>query len=209
MKLKSGEIYHVYNRGNNRQRLFYDRDNYYYFLSKIKQYLLPNCDMLAYCLMPNHFHFLIHANNKTTRRCKNRIILPDTPRIPALEMSRFSKGIQLLLSSYAKGINKKYSRSGSLFRQNTKSKQTSSEYFSDDYSLQCFMYIHNNPVTAGLVQYPDDWEFSSIREYMELKNVNSLCNVEMGKKLLSLDVNEIQYLNKVELPTDVIRKIFR
>ena len=44
---------------------------------------------------------------------------------------------------------------------------------------------------------------------MELKNVNSLCNVEMGKKLLSPDINEIQYLNKVELPTDVIRKIFR
>lgn len=209
MKLKSGEIYHVYNRGNNRQRLFYDRDNYYYFLAKMRQYLLPNCDMLAYCLMPNHFHFLIHANNKTIRHCRNKIILPDEPRIPAIEMSRFSKGIQLLLSSYAKGINKKYTRSGSLFRQNTKSKQTSNDLFLNDYSLQCFMYIHNNPVTAGLVQYPDEWEFSSIREYMELKNVSSLCNVEMAKKLLSLDINDIQYLNKVELPTDVIRKIFR
>jgi hypothetical protein len=124
-------------------------------------------------------------------------------------MTRFSKGIQLLLSSYAKGINKKYSRSGSLFRQNTKSKQTSSEYFLDDYSLQCFMYIHNNPVTAGLVQYPEEWEFSSIREYMGFKNVHSYCNVEMAKKLLSLDVNEIQYLNRIEVPSDVIRKIFR
>jgi len=209
MKLKSGEIYHVYNRGNNRQRLFYDRDNYYYFLSKMRQYLLPNCDLLSYCLMPNHFHFLLHANHKTTRLCRNKIILPDEPRIPAMEMSRFSKGIQLLLSSYAKGINKKYTRSGSLFRQNTKSKQTSSESFLEDYSLQCFMYIHKNPVTAGLVQYPDEWEFSSVREYMGLKNVNSLCNVEMARKLLSLDINDIQYLNRLEVPTDVIKKIFK
>lgn len=209
MHLKSGEIYHVYSRGNNRQRIFYDRENYYYFLNKVRQYISPNCDILAYCLMPNHFHFLIHANRKTTFRFRHKKGLDEFSLKSPLKMTRFSKGMQMLLSSYAKGINKKYSRSGSLFRQNTKSKRTSSEFFLEDYSLQCFMYIHNNPVAAGLVQYADEWEFSSIREYMGLKNVDSFCNVKLAKQLLNLDVNEIIYLNNVELPTEVIRKIFR
>jgi putative transposase len=216
MKLKSGEIYHIYNRGNNRQRLFYERENYYYFLAKARQYLAPNCDFLAYCLMPNHFHFLIHANHKTTspygRRIKKGLkqsLILQEPLTTGLKMNRFSKGLQLLLSSYAKGINKKYSRSGSLFRQNTKSKQTSSELFSEDYTLPCFIYIHNNPVTAGLVHYPDEWEFSSMREYKGLCGNNPLCNLELAKQLLSLDRNEIAYLNNVEMPTEVIRKIFK
>jgi putative transposase len=209
MKLKSGEIYHVYSRGNNRQRVFYDRENYFYFISKMKQYLVPNCDLLAYSLMPNHFHFLIHANRKSTFRIGETENLETTQVASGFKMTRFSKGIQLLLSSYAKGINKRYGRSGSLFRQNTKSKRTSSEYFLQDYSLQCFMYIHNNPVTAGLVHYPEEWEFSSVREYMGFKNIDSLCNVALAKELLRLDINEIQYLNTKEVPTEIIRKIFR
>lgn len=209
MKLKSGEIYHVYNRGNNRQRLFYEKENYYYFLAKVREYLSPNCDILAYCLMPNHFHFLIHANRKSIRHCRKKKHTSEGTEIPFLEMNRFSKGLQLLLSSYTKGMNKKYSRSGSLFRQNTKSKRTSSKLFLEDYSLQCFIYIHNNPVTAGLVYHPDEWEFSSVREYMGLRDINSLCNVELAKKLLSLDRNDIQYLNRAEIPTEMIRKLFK
>ena len=209
MKLKSGEIYHVYNRGNNRQRLFYDKENYYYFLAKVRQYLAPNCDILAYCLMPNHFHFLIHANRKTIRLFRKKLAANEKPNSTLIEMTRFSRGIQMLLSSYSKGINKKYSRSGSLFRQNTKSKRTSSELFSEDYSLQCFIYIHNNPVTAGLVQHPDEWEFSSIREYMGLRDINSICNVDLARKLLSLDRNEIQYLSSQDIPPYIIRKIFK
>jgi len=208
MKLKPGEIYHVYNRGNNRQLLFYEKENYHYFLGKVRQYLSPNCDLLAYCLMPNHFHFLVHANRKTTFSCRRKkLLLPET-NLPFVNMNRFSKGIQLLLSSYTKAINHKHSRTGSLFRQNTKSKKTSSEYFLEDYSLQCFIYIHNNPVTAGLVQHPEDWEFSSIREHMGTGNIDPLCNIELAAKLLSLDRNEIRYLNRLELPTEVIRKIF-
>ena len=54
-------IYHVYNRGNNNQKIFFINDNYYFFLRKIKKHLTKYCELLAYCLMPNHFHFMIYT----------------------------------------------------------------------------------------------------------------------------------------------------
>ncbi len=209
MKLKSGEIYHVYNRGNNRLRLFYDKENYHLFLSKMKQYISPNCDILAYCLMPNHFHILVHANKKSSMLYRRSNITSEKLVISKPKMTRFSKGLQLLLSSYAKAMNKRYTRSGSLFRQNTKWKRTSDELFSFDYSLSCFMYIHNNPVAAGLVQSPEEWEFSSFREYAGLTTSEPICNVRLAKTLLSLERNDIFNLSATEIPTEVLKKIFK
>ena len=209
MKLKSGEIYHVYNRGNNRLRLFYDKENYYLFLSKMKQYLSPNCDILAYCLMPNHFHLLVHANKKSAMLYRRSNITAEKLVISKPKMTRFSKGLQLLLSSYAKAMNKRYTRSGSLFRQNTKWKKTSDELFSFDYSLSCFMYIHNNPVSAGLVQFPEEWEFSSFREYAGFNKNEPICNVQLCKTMLNLEKNDIFNLSAKEIPTEVLKKIFK
>jgi hypothetical protein len=124
-------------------------------------------------------------------------------------MTRFSKGLQLLLSSYAKAINKRYSRSGSLFRQNTKSRKTSDDLYAHDYSLVCFNYIHNNPVSAGLVQAPEDWEFSSYRDYAGLRSTPSICNLELGRRLLCLDQSEFLNQKTVEIPAHIIRKIFK
>ena len=62
MDFIEGNTYHIYNRGNNKKRIFYSRKNYEYFLTKVNKYILPNCDILGYALMPTHFHFLIHAN---------------------------------------------------------------------------------------------------------------------------------------------------
>ena len=50
--------YHFYNRGNNRQSIFFQRDYYLYFLNGIKKYLCPYMDILAYCLLPTHYHIL-------------------------------------------------------------------------------------------------------------------------------------------------------
>ena len=208
MKLTSQEIYHVYNRGNNRQRLFYDKDNYPYFLGKIKKYISPYCDILAYCLMPNHFHLLIHANEKTNIPYQ---VSDDNPTFketnPYVFMSCFSHGMQLLLSSYAKAINKRHKRTGSLFAQNTKSKRTSSDDFSMDYSLWCFIYIHNNPQFSGLVSSPEHWAYSSYHEYLG-KSPDPICNIALGKKLLSLEINELFDFNDCEIPDQIIDMIF-
>ena len=57
--LQEGKYYHIYNRGNNRETLFYTEANYKYFLKKYDKYLSEYVDTYAYCLLPNHFHLLI------------------------------------------------------------------------------------------------------------------------------------------------------
>ena len=51
------EYYHLYNRGVNRQEIFFEPDNYRFFLERVERYLIPVMDLVAYCLMPTHYHF--------------------------------------------------------------------------------------------------------------------------------------------------------
>ena len=60
MNFKENCTYHVYNRSN--EMLFYNRENYLFFLRKIRNHILPYADVLSYCLMPNHFHFILTVN---------------------------------------------------------------------------------------------------------------------------------------------------
>ena len=168
-------LYHVYNRGNNRQRIFFRPGNYIYFLGKVKKYLVPRCDILAWCLMPNHFHFLIHADERTSA----------TRTIAGDERNVLSEGIRNLLSSYSQAINRQNNTTGSLFQQNTKSKPI----FKDDnrYDLICFNYIHQNPLKASLAKKMEDWEHSSFKDYCDL-GTESLCNRELAIQLLGLNM---------------------
>src|SRR5699024_11262862 len=63
-KLLPNRYYHVYNRANGEDRLFKNRENYSYFLKRYRQYIVSVADTLAYCLMPNHFHFLIQIKEE-------------------------------------------------------------------------------------------------------------------------------------------------
>ena len=57
--LEFGKYYHIYNRGINSCNLFEESTNYEHFLRLYEKYILPIADTFAYCLMPNHFHFLV------------------------------------------------------------------------------------------------------------------------------------------------------
>ncbi|MFQ6115907.1 MAG: transposase [bacterium] len=138
-----GNYYHVYNRGNQRERIFFERENYLYFLRKFRQYFDQTVSLICYCLMPNHFHFLVHV-------LKND----------------FSRRMQNFSNSYAKSINKKYNRVGHLFQGNFKAKLITD----DAVLLHLSRYIHLNPVFAKLVQTAEEWEFSSYREYVQMRN---------------------------------------
>ncbi|MDA3906105.1 MAG: hypothetical protein PF484_08515 [Bacteroidales bacterium] len=61
MHLEKGYIYHIYNQGNNRQKIFVERENYLFFLRKLRTYILPYADVLVWCLMPNHFHIMVYV----------------------------------------------------------------------------------------------------------------------------------------------------
>ncbi len=63
MIFEKGHLYHIYNQGNNKQKIFLNRENYLFFLKKINTYILPYADVLAWCLMPNHFHLMVLVKN--------------------------------------------------------------------------------------------------------------------------------------------------
>lgn len=63
--LEKGYFYHIYNRGNNKENLFLEEDNYVYFLNLISKYLLPVSDTYSYCLLKNHFHILLKIKEET------------------------------------------------------------------------------------------------------------------------------------------------
>ena len=63
MNFEKGYIYHIFNQENNRQKIFFNRENYVFFLEKIQTYIIPYTDILAWCLMPNHFHLMVYIKN--------------------------------------------------------------------------------------------------------------------------------------------------
>jgi len=64
MHLEANRIYHVYNQGNRKQSVYFKHEHYLRFLLLVRRYISGNCTVLAYCLMPNHYHFLIQTNIK-------------------------------------------------------------------------------------------------------------------------------------------------
>lgn len=161
MELEPNKYYHLYNRSNNQELLFRNRENYLYFLSKYRYYMEGFFITLAYCLMPNHFHFLIQIKS-----CSDII--------------KLKKNFGILLSSYTKAINKANSRVGSLFQQHSKSKELNE----DRKLLNVINYIHQNPLRKNLVKKIEDWEFSSYRDYAGLR-AGTLVNKKFLNRFIS------------------------
>jgi putative transposase len=137
--------YHFYNRGNNRQAVFFEAANYLYFLRGIKKYVLPVAEVIAYCLMPTHYHILVR-------------VLAQTSEV-SMQVSR---AMQKFLISYTKAINKRFERVGALFQGQFQAKPVQ-RY---DHLLNLCVYIHANPVKDGLVSAPEDWPYSNYLEWM-------------------------------------------
>ena len=136
-------------------------------------HVCPHCKVLAYCLMTNHFHFLFYTTSESVKE----------KRVGSLISTNLSDGFRQLLSSYAQAINRQENRSGSLFRHKNKTKLL--ENGDENYPFICFHYIHQNPLTAGLVTKMEDWEFSSFRDYIGIRN-GTLCDKELAFELLDL-----------------------
>ena len=187
MNFVAGNIYHIYNRGNNKQTIFFTDRNYVYFLRKMKKYIQPHCHILAYVLMPKHFHFLIQADERTEKELTH---LPIAKNV-------LSEGIRLLLSSYTKGINKQENMTGNLIQQKTKSKCVfdASGPSHNGYAETCFHYIHQNPVKAGLAEKTNDWPYSSVKDYF--RDGDNLCNKELVFDLLGNGIDIAQKMNTI------------
>jgi putative transposase len=137
--------------------------------------LLPVCDILAYCLMPNHFHFLIHATEESIG------VIEDG----SFPRQRFSQSIKQLLSAYTKAVNKDMTRTGSLFQQKTKAICVSEK--ENRYAETVFHYIHQNPMKAGMVSKMEYWPYSSFREYL---GDTGFCNQDLAREILNINFSE-------------------
>ena len=127
---------HVIQRGNNRQRCFYeDEDRSFYLLHLSRLLAKSQCALHAYCLMTNHVHLLLTP--ATVESC-----------------ARLMKALSQLHTQY---VNKTYGRSGTLWEGRFRSSLVQSER----YLLECYRYVELNPVDAGMVTRPDDYEWSS------------------------------------------------
>ncbi|WP_240386234.1 hypothetical protein [Balneola vulgaris] len=151
--------------------------------------------------MPNHFHWLILINNdyEAEYDCNDR----------TKKLNPLNKSIGSLLSSYTQRINRKRGRSGSLFRKRTKAKSLNDKMNKDDdYLLNCFLYIHQNPIRAGLVSKYEDWEFSSYKDYAGLRN-GKLCDKDLmyGFAQIPSSFLEFQKLSIQTIPEFYYQKI--
>ena len=137
----AGHYYHVYNRGCNRENIFADAGNYLFLLQRAKLFLADYpLSVIAYCLMPNHYHFLL---------------CPE-------EDSALSPFVQRLFNSYTQAFNKQQRRSGTLFEGRARSIPVDT----DEYVLHLCRYIHLNPARAGLVLHPGEWLYSNYLEWV-------------------------------------------
>ena len=144
-KYYPGGIYHIYNRGSHLDSIFREPENYLFVLRKIKKYSTElHLGLLAYCLMPNHFHFLVRQGGDQ----------------PAGLLS------QRVFNSYSKAYNKRYQHSGTLFQGPYRVKQV----VQTAHLLHLCRYIHANPVKDGLVSEPEDWSYSNYLEWIGLRD---------------------------------------
>ncbi|MCR4439385.1 MAG: transposase [bacterium] len=134
-----GNYYHLYNRGVSRQNIFFSDENFLFCTRLIEKYARAHLiAVIAYCLMPNHYHLLVRQDGQAA-------------------VSRF---ISVVFNTYVQAVNRQLGRSGTLFQGRFLHVQVERE----EYLVHLCRYIHLNPVVAGLVRNPEDWAFSNYLE---------------------------------------------
>lgn len=146
-KYLDGEMYHVYNRGAHRFPVFFSSENYRYCLRLVDKYAYRySVSRLAHCLMPNHYHFVLRQDRGGS----------------------ISLFLQTLFNAYVQAVNKRTGHKGTLFERRAQGLLIDS----DDYAVEVVRYIHMNPVAAGLVVAPDEWEFSDYGVWILRETLN-------------------------------------
>ena len=151
MELEPGKYFHIYNRGNNRENLFYEERNYDYFLKQYVKHIVPMADTFAYCLLKNHFHVMVRIKDEDTIRLdKSSRLVKSKPGLVTNQFKNF-------FISYAKAINKAYERTGALFQRPFGRRDVTS----DEYFARLVHYIHFNPQKHGFVKNYRTYPYSS------------------------------------------------
>lgn len=162
----NGMFFHIYNRGNNGEKIFFEERNYNYFLKKFSKYLLDFIDVYCNCLLPEHFHLIIRIKDIDNFNSELFRIPDDFCK----QLSPVEKAFKDFFISYAKSINKAYERTGSLFQCKYKRNLISNE----DELRRLIAYIHTNPIRRGYCSNIEDWNFSSYNFIIHLYKVSKI-----------------------------------
>lgn len=162
-------IYHIMLRGVNRQNIFNSEHDMNVFLKIMKKSKFAcGFELYAYCLMPNHIHFLMKQNDKN------------------LEII-----FKQIAGCYAGWFNFKYERTGHLFQDRFKSEPVENE----SYLITVMRYIHRNPLKAGLCENQEDYRYSSYNDYLfqgqgiaDTGFINSLIEKDEFIRLSEIDI---------------------
>jgi REP element-mobilizing transposase RayT len=171
--------YHIFNRGINKEILFKEKRNYNYFLNKYLKFISPIAKTYAFCLLKNHFHFLICTRSEETLKK----FIPEekdysSEQIISLQFSH-------LFNSYAQAINKRFSRTGGLFETPFRRIEINEEH----YLIQLIAYIHLNPLKHGFTKDYVNYLYSSYQLLLAGKSkileTNTVMNWFGGPQLFS------------------------
>jgi REP element-mobilizing transposase RayT len=157
-RLLPGKSYHIFNRAVGDELLFRNDEDYLLFLQNLKRFILSYASVYAYCLMPNHFHFLLKIRDikelNSDRWDHNQLV------------KKINQSFSNFFNSYAVIYNRTYGRKGKLFMLPYKRILVEDL----DYFLTVVNYIHRNPLHHGLVEEYPNWKFSSLSTYLENKH---------------------------------------
>ena len=148
--IEADRFYHIYNRGINGENIFKSDHNYLFFLNKISEFLVPVCDVYAYCLMSNHFHLLIKIKSDVELECFIKVQNPNADfNVKGLHFPQniFSKQFARIFNSYSQAFNKENNRHGALIESPFKRKAITS----DEYLINTIIYLHQDPQNHSVV----------------------------------------------------------
>ena len=174
--MQPSTAYHIYTHANGFENLFHSDENNRYFLERYEHFAPSVADTYAYCLMPNHIHFIVRIKtekelldfysvkhpNKTLQGLKTLQGFRTLEELDEKEGFKILEDFVIrqfghLLNAYTQAFNKMYKRKGSLFIHSFKRK----EITSNDYLTNIIRYVHTNPVHHGFVKEITDWPWSS------------------------------------------------
>ncbi len=137
--------YHAYNRGANKADIFRNDKDYVFLLKQVQDHLSEfDVSVIAYCLMSNHYHFLLRQNGQ----------------------ARISDFMQAVFGVYSMSFNSAHKHSGTLFEGPFRAILVDK----NEYLLHLCRYIHRNPMKAGMVVTPDQWHYSNYLEFIQKRN---------------------------------------
>lgn len=159
-------LYHVVQRGNNKNPIFFREKDYLIFLDILREAKSKHpCHIYAYCLMINHFHLLVKPKDK----------------------ENISLLLKFLGAKYVRYINKTYNRTGTLWEGRFKCSIIDRE----QYFWNCLRYVDTNPIRAGLVKLPEEYTWSSCA-FRVLGKYDSILDLDPWYESLGRDVLERQ-----------------